>query len=73
MYIKLPTAERRSIILPVDRAETHLDVYFYIIFTPSSSFSRRDTPDFPDDDDDDDAKKGKSVKTRALLQGPFAP
>lgn len=39
----MPSAERRNIILPADRAETHLDVYFYIICTPSPV---RGIPDF---------------------------
>lgn len=33
---------RRNIILPCDRAETHLDVYTYLIFFPHPSLA----PDF---------------------------
>lgn len=29
IYMMLPAAERRNIILPADRAETHLDVYIF--------------------------------------------
>lgn len=36
----MPAAERRNIILPADRAETHLDVYFYFYFsTPGHRIS----------------------------------
>lgn len=42
VYIrKRPAAGRRNIILPADRAETHLDVYFYFISPAAFPVRRR--------------------------------
>lgn len=40
IYGKMPAAERRNIILPADRAEIHLDVYFYFFHPRAPDFHR---------------------------------